>query len=54
MVGMLLVRGITEVLGTTLRRGLDAVISGMAGISHILMTIAFVFLYQSFRAMKTK
>lgn len=54
MVGMLLVRGITEVLGTTLHRGMDAAISGLAGISHILMTIAFVFLYQSFRAMKTK
>lgn len=54
MAVMLLVRGVTEVLGTELSRGLNAAISGMAGIAHILMTIAFVYLYRSFRTMKEK
>lgn len=54
MAVMLLVRGVTEVLGTELSRGLNAAISGMAGIAHILMTIAFVYLYRSFRMMKEK
>lgn len=32
-----LLRGLTQVLGTELNRGLDAAISGIAGIGHILM-----------------
>lgn len=51
---MLLVRGITEVLGTELSRGMNAAISGMAGLAHILMTVAFIYLYRSFRTMKAK
>lgn len=54
MVVMLLVRGITEVLGMELSRGANAAISGMAGIAHVLMTIAFVYLYRSFRTMKAR
>lgn len=49
---MLLVRGGLQVLGTPLTRGLDAAISGIAGIAHILMTICFVLLYLAMRRMK--
>ncbi|MFR4977374.1 MAG: DUF2871 domain-containing protein [Butyricicoccus sp.] len=49
---MLLVRGVLQVLGTPLTRGLDAAISGIAGIAHILMTICFVLLYLAMRRMK--
>lgn len=54
MVVMLLIRGITQVLGMELSRGMNAAISGLAGIAHILLTIAFVYLYRSFRTMKAK
>lgn len=49
---MLLVRGVLQVLGTPLTRGLDAAISGIAGIAHILMTICFVLLYLAMRCIK--
>ncbi|MBS5150359.1 MAG: DUF2871 domain-containing protein [Butyricicoccus pullicaecorum] len=49
---MLLVRGVLQVLETPLTRGLDAAISGIAGIAHILMTISFVLLYLAMRRMK--
>lgn len=49
---MLLVRGVLQVLGTPLTRGLDAAISGIAGIAHILMTICFVLLYLAMRRIK--
>lgn len=52
MVVMLLVRGVLQVLGTPLTRGLDAAISGIAGIAHILMTICFVLLYLAMRRIK--
>ena len=41
---MLAVRGVTQVLGADLSRGLDAAISGMAGIGHILLGISLVLL----------
>lgn len=37
-------RGITQVLGTTLSRGLDASISGISGIGHILLGISIIYL----------
>lgn len=43
-VGMLLVRGVTQVLGTALSSGMDAAISGMAGIGHILLGVSLVLL----------
>lgn len=35
--GMLAVRGVLQVLGTELSSGLDASISGVAGIGHLLL-----------------
>ena len=41
---MLVVRGVTQVLGPALSSGMDAAISGMAGIGHILMGVSLVLL----------
>lgn len=41
---MLLIRGVTQVLGTTLSTGMSAAISGIAGIGHILLGISMVLL----------
>lgn len=37
-----LMRGLTQVWGTELSRGLDASISGVAGIGHILMGVCII------------
>lgn len=42
MVVMLMARGITQVQGLELSRGLDAAISGIAGIGHILVGIGMI------------
>lgn len=41
---MFVVGGITQVLGTALSSGMDAAISGIAGIGHILLGISLVLL----------
>lgn len=41
---MLVLRGVTQVLGTALSSGMSAVISGMAGIGHILLGVSMVLL----------
>ena len=41
---MLVVRGVTQVVGSPLSPGMDAVISGLAGIGHILLGISLVLL----------
>ena len=41
---MFVVRGITQVLGISLSSGMDAAISGIAGIGHILLGISLVLL----------
>lgn len=41
---MLVVRGVVQVLGKALPAGLDAAISGMAGIGHIVLGISLVLL----------
>lgn len=41
---MLVVRGVVQVLGTTLSSGVDAAIFGMAGIGHILLGVSLVLL----------
>ena len=38
-----LIRGLTQVWGTELSRGMDASISGIAGIGHILIGICIIF-----------
>lgn len=41
---MLVVRGVVQVLGKALPAGLDAAISGMAGIGHIVLGISLLLL----------
>ena len=41
---MLVVRGVTQVLGIALSSGADASISGMAGIGHILLGVSIILL----------
>lgn len=41
---MLAARGAVQVLGTTLSAGMNAAISGMAGIGHILLGVSLVLL----------
>ena len=45
MVIMMVIRGILQVLEFPLSKGMNSAISGIAGISHILMTISFVVLF---------
>lgn len=46
---MLVVRGVTQVVGTNLSRDADAAISGMAGIGHILLGVSLVLLLLQIR-----
>ena len=46
---MLLVRGITQVLGLTLSKGASAAISGIAGIGHILTGLVIILLLVSLK-----
>ena len=41
---MFVVRGVAQVLKTPLSSGMDAAISGMAGIGHILLSVSLVLL----------
>ena len=41
---MFVVRGLTQVLAPALSRGMDAAISGMAGIGHILLGVSTILL----------
>ena len=41
---MLVVRGVTQVLALTLSSGMDAAVSGVAGIGHILLGVSMVLL----------
>lgn len=42
---MLTVRGTTQVLGMELSKGLNASISGVSGIAHILLTVGIMYLF---------
>lgn len=44
-----LLRGLTQVWGTELSRGLDASISGIAGIGHILLGVCLILLLLKIR-----
>ena len=46
---LLAVRGVTQVLGTTLSPGADAAISGLAGVGHILLGVSLVLLLLQIR-----
>lgn len=45
MVIMMFIRGVLQVLEIELSKGSNAAISGIAGISHIIMTASFIVLY---------
>lgn len=45
----MLIRGIVQVTGETLSRGMNGMLSGFAGISHILLMIALFFFFASLR-----
>ncbi len=45
MVLMMGVRGVLQVLGTALSRGLDGALSGVAGLGHIILGLSLVFLF---------
>ena len=48
-VALMLARGITQVLRSPLSRGLDAAISGVAGLGHIILGLGLVFLFLALR-----
>ena len=52
MVVMFFVRGIPQVLEIELSKGISSAISGIAGIAHIIMTIAIVLLFTALRRSK--
>jgi hypothetical protein len=49
MAVMMTVRGIVQVQGMGISTGMSAMISGIAGISHIMMLIAFILLFISLK-----
>ena len=49
MVVMLIIRGIIQVLGIVPAKGADASISGIAGISHIVLAVALGFLFAALK-----
>ena len=54
MVIMFMVRGIVQVLGMEVSTGMNAAISGIAGISHILMMVSIVFLFLALKKCQKK
>lgn len=54
MVIMFMVRGIVQVLGMEVSTGMNAAISGIAGISHILMMVSIVFLFLALKKSQKK
>lgn len=49
MMLMIYVRGILQVSGSELSSGIDAAIAGISGLSHIVVTIALVYLFQALK-----
>ncbi|WP_418504328.1 DUF2871 domain-containing protein [Eisenbergiella porci] len=49
MAVMLIIRGIIQVLGIVPAKGADASISGIAGISHIVLAVALGFLFAALK-----
>ena len=54
LVIMFYARGIVQVLGVELSKGANASISGIAGIAHIIMTIAIVMFFMNLRKVEVK
>lgn len=53
MVIMFIVRGIVQVQGIELAKGPNAAISGIAGISHIMMAVSIVLLFLALKKTET-
>lgn len=51
---MLGLRGVLQVLATPLSKGLDAAISGVAGLGHIVLGLSLVFLFLALRRAVTE
>ena len=51
---MLVVRGVFQVLGTSLSAGLNAAISGIAGIGHILLGVSLILMLLQIKRSVTK
>lgn len=49
MIVMMLVRGITQVMGMDLSRVIDSSISGIAGLSHIIMGVSFILILKKIK-----
>lgn len=49
MVIMMIIRGVIQVLNVNILSGINAAISGMAGIAHILMLVSFIILFIIFK-----
>ena len=49
MVGMMLIRGIAQVMHLNLSNSLNGMISGFSGLSHILMMISFIMFFIALR-----
>ena len=49
MVIMFIIRGVLQVLNTNLSATINASISGISGISHILMLVSFILLFLSLK-----
>ncbi|WP_032120962.1 DUF2871 domain-containing protein [Clostridium amazonitimonense] len=54
MVGMFFVRGILQVMGIPLSSGMNATISGIAGVTHIILAFAIVLLFLCLRKSSVK
>ena len=50
----MLARGVLQVLGNELSRGLDAALSGVAGISHLILGTALVLLLLALRRLASR
>ena len=49
MVAMFFVRGITQVLNLDLSKGMNASISGLSGIAHIILAVAIITLFMALK-----
>lgn len=54
MVLMFMVRGVIQVLAIQLSKQMDAAVSGIAGISHVIVGISIVLLFVSLKQIKSK
>lgn len=53
MVIMFIVRGVVQVTAVSLSKGMDAAISGIAGITHILLAVAIFLLFSCLKNMSS-